>query len=906
MFSKLKLKQKILGALLLVGIIPFGYIATKSVMTASSSLEKQAFSQLEAVRDIKKAAINRYYATFENQLITTASNATLISATSELNKAFQEYSLEAGVTNTELPAITKKVKSYWQDEFGKEYQKQSGTDFNLNVFDALSETAINLQYAYIANNPNPLGNKNKLSQSEDVSSYSKLHGIYHPWLNQLLEKFGYYDIFLINTEGQVVYSVFKELDYATSLENGPWKDSPLAQSYQQAKSLKEGEVTVTDLALYSPSYNAPAGFAATPITQDGQRIGTLIFQLPLANITEIMSDRSGMGKSGETYLVGSDQLMRSESFLDPVNHSVIASYRDPVKGKVDTQASVAAIQGQTGAEIIKDYNGNPVLSAYAPVKFGSHQWAILAEIDESEAFADISNLENIIFISSIVILAIIVSFGLWLSNTLASPVIRLTKTMNEVGKQFDFSQRVSVSSQDEIGQMGSAFNNLLMTTADALNDVNQTMSDIAKGQFESRIQAELVGDLAVLKSNVNASAESVDNTMKALDEIMIAISNGDFKARMNQKVEGTFRNNVDNAMQSMDAAITELGHVIQQLSIGNFSARVKTELKGDLDNLKNSTNQSVDQLEKAMSEIILAIIAQSQGDLTVTVHGQYQGELLKLKEAYNLSKQKLNSVLQQVNNAANMVRTASEEVATGSIDLNDRTQNQAAALEETAASMEELTATIKHNTDNASTADKLSRDARMQAENGQVVMQESIEAISEVEASSKKIEEIIGLIDGIAFQTNLLALNAAVEAARAGEHGRGFAVVAGEVRNLAGKSAEAAKDIKSLIETTSRNIVNGSQKIEHTSESLKTINEAIQKVSDVVSEIAAASSEQQQGVEQVNQAITAIDQTTQQNAALVEETTSAAQSMSHESVNLSKAVSEFKLEVTTQLPKRKS
>jgi len=900
MFSKLNLKQKVLGALLLVGIIPFSYIAIKATQTSQTSLEKQAFAQLEAVRDIKKSAIERYYSTIKNQLITTANNLTVVSATTELNSAFQRFSEEAGIESSDLNKQTEQVKKYWQNEFGKEFQKQNNTQFSFDAFNALSEDAIHLQYAFIADNSHPLGSKNKLNKSNDTSSYSQIHNTYHPWFNQFLDKFGYYDIFLVNTSGQVVYSVFKELDYATSLETGPWKDSPLAKSYQKAKTLKEGQVTVTDLALYTPSYQAPAGFAATPINQNGQRVGTLIFQLPLANITAIMSDRSGMGESGETYLVGADQLMRSDSFLDPEYHSVVASYRDPIKGKVNTEASIAAIQGQTNSKIITDYNGNSVLSAYAPLTFGGNQWAIIAEIDESEAFASVISLENLIIISSVVILIIIMVFGWWLANTLATPAIRLTKTMNDVSHSFDFSQRVSVSTQDEIGQAGQAFNSLLIKTADALNEVNLTMSGIAKGQFSQRIQTELVGDLATLKMNVNDSAKSVDNTMQALGEIMTAISNGNFKARMNQSVEGSFRNNVDNAMQSMDTAIAELGHVIHQLSLGDFSARVHSDLQGDLDTLKQNTNQSVEQLETAMDEIIQAIVAQSKGDLTVTVVGQYQGELAKLKDAYNQTKEQLNNVLQQVNNSANMVSTASEEVAAGSMDLNDRTQNQAASLEETAASMEELTATIKHNTDNANTADQLSRDARTQAEQGQVVMQDSITAITDIEASSKKIEEIIGLIDSIAFQTNLLALNAAVEAARAGEHGRGFAVVAGEVRNLAGKSADAAKDIKGLIEATSKSITNGSQKIEQTSESLRNINSAIQKVSDVVSEIAAASHEQKQGIEQVNQAITAIDQTTQQNAALVEETTSAAQSMSHESINLTKAVAGFKLDTAIQ------
>ncbi|MEA3404246.1 MAG: methyl-accepting chemotaxis protein [Pseudomonadota bacterium] len=901
MFSKLSIKQKIMGAMLLIGIIPFAFIAYEATDSAKTALTEQAFSKLEAARDIKKAALERYFHTVENQLITTATNNTVISAATDFNQVFRSFEQDTLITEQDRGTQKLAVKDYWQNGFGKEYQTQNSTEFQVSSFAQLSTQATSLQYMYIADNKHPLGSKNQLIKSNDASRYSQFHRLYHPWFDQFSNKFGYYDIFLVNNQGEVVYSVFKELDFATSLTQGPWKNSPLADSFKQAQTLKEGEIHITDLKLYTPSYNAPAGFAATPIMQDGQRVATLIFQLPLANITAIMSDRSGMGETGETYLVGADQLMRSDSYLDPENHSVSASYRNPEKGKVNTEASVAAIQGETGSEIITDYNGNSVLSVYTPVNFGENQWAIMVEIDEVEAFEAIYSLQNLTMITAVIILAIIIGLGWWLASSLSSPIVRLTHKMNEVSQNFDFSQQAAISSKDEVGQAAEAFNTLLSKTSGALSDVNQTMNNIAKGHFNSRIDNELVGDLETLKNNVNASAESVDNTMNALNAIMNAISDGDFKARMNKNIEGEFRTNVDHAMQSMDMAISELGHVIHQLSIGDFSARIQTDLRGDLQTLKNNTNQSVEQLETAMNEIIQAIVTMSHGNLTVTVDGQYQGELNKLKEAYNQSKEQLNRVLEQVNSAAKMVNSASQEVASSSMDLNDRTQNQAASLEETAASMEELTSTIKHNTDNANMADELSTAARQQAQSGQVVMQESIHAITEIEASSQKIEEIIGLIDSIAFQTNLLALNAAVEAARAGEHGRGFAVVAGEVRNLAGKSADAAKDIKGLIESTSRSIKNGSEKIEQTSQSLSEINDSIQKVSNVVSEIAGASHEQKQGVEQINQAISSIDQTTQQNAALVEETSASAQTLSQESDKLNRAVSEFTLDKSTKL-----
>ncbi|HRF45440.1 MAG TPA: methyl-accepting chemotaxis protein, partial [Candidatus Competibacteraceae bacterium] len=239
----------------------------------------------------------------------------------------------------------------------------------------------------------------------------------------------------------------------------------------------------------------------------------------------------------------------------------------------------------------------------------------------------------------------------------------------------------------------------------------------------------------------------------------------------------------------------------------------------------------------------------------------------------------LKNTVSQVTQATNQVSSAAAEIAQGSADLSRRTEEQASALEETASSMEELTSTVKQSADNAGQANQLASAARTQAEQGGEVVEQAITAMSAINTSSRKIADIIGVIDEIAFQTNLLALNAAVEAARAGEQGRGFAVVAGEVRKLAQRSADAAKEIKSLITDSVAKVEDGGRLVEQSGKTLQEIVTAVKKVSDIVAEIAAASREQASGIEQVNKAILQMDQVTQQNAALVEETAAASQSM---------------------------
>jgi methyl-accepting chemotaxis protein len=255
---------------------------------------------------------------------------------------------------------------------------------------------------------------------------------------------------------------------------------------------------------------------------------------------------------------------------------------------------------------------------------------------------------------------------------------------------------------------------------------------------------------------------------------------------------------------------------------------------------------------------------------------------------------KLHQIIASTKSLSSSMSNGSLEIARGNDDLNHRTQEQAAALEETASSMEEMTATVKQNADNARQANQLSANARSHADKGGAVVQRAVKAMEEINESSRKISDIIGVIDEIAFQTNLLALNAAVEAARAGEQGRGFAVVASEVRSLAQRSASAAKEIKELIVDSVDKVRAGSALVDESGQTLAEIKDAVNKVSDIVSEIAAASEEQAQGIDQVNTAITQMDTMTQQNAALVEEATAASKQLEQQGQSLVAQVSQFR------------
>ena len=289
----------------------------------------------------------------------------------------------------------------------------------------------------------------------------------------------------------------------------------------------------------------------------------------------------------------------------------------------------------------------------------------------------------------------------------------------------------------------------------------------------------------------------------------------------------------------------------------------------------------------------------AEGNLTVSVQVA-PGDRTSLMASLEAMREKLTSIVSGIKTSAESISVAAGEIAQGNQDLSQRTEEQAASLQETAASMEELTSTVRNNTDNARQGSTLASAASATAASGGEVVQQVVATMQDISSSSTKVTEIISVSEGIAFQTNILALNAAVEAARAGEDGRGFAVVAGEVRTLAQRSATAAKEIKDLIEASVSHVTNGSQLVENAGQTMGEVVRSVKQVTDIMGEIASASSEQTKGIEQVNVAVTQMDEVTQQNAALVEQATAAAQAMSDQAESLRAAVSIFRVDAAQQ------
>ena len=394
-------------------------------------------------------------------------------------------------------------------------------------------------------------------------------------------------------------------------------------------------------------------------------------------------------------------------------------------------------------------------------------------------------------------------------------------------------------------------------------------------------QRRLLGDV----NSLPASAEiKVGDLEFGVNATAILGPNGEYMGNMVEWRDITEQKDAERQIEGLiEAAVS--GKLDNRLEANRY--------EGFMFNLATSINKMMDAVVTPIQESTRVLERLAEGDLTNTMDGEFAGEFAIMRDGVNTSINNLLNMVNEIRSTADSINTSANEIAQGNLNLSQRTEEQASSLEETASSIEELTGTVKQNADNAQQANQLAAGARGEAEKGGSVVKNAIEAMGEINQSSKKIADIIGVIDEIAFQTNLLALNAAVEAARAGEQGRGFAVVAAEVRNLAQRSAGAAKEIKTLINDSVQKVEEGSRLVDESGSTLEEIVTSVKKVSDIIAEIAAASSEQSAGIDQINKAVAQMDEMTQQNASLVEEAASASESMDEQARGLTELMTFF-------------
>jgi methyl-accepting chemotaxis protein len=460
-------------------------------------------------------------------------------------------------------------------------------------------------------------------------------------------------------------------------------------------------------------------------------------------------------------------------------------------------------------------------------------------------------------------------------------------------------QRIAVESSDEAGRLLGSMQ-AMQSQLNALRSAQQTLAQAhADGMLDERIDAaRFAGDFARMVEEVNGVVAGHVGVQLRMAEVMGHYARGDLGHDM-PRLPGQ-QAAISEAMDTVKRRLGEINAAIGALASaaarGDFGIRGEAErFEFAFRDMVQGLNTLMQTADHQLGQISGLLRALAEGDLRQGMSGEAEGVFARIRDDANTMVAQLRGIIGEISSSASGVRGAAAEIAAGNADLSGRTEQQAAALEETAASMEELTSTVRANAENARSANQLAIGAADVAERGGKVVREVVGTMGEINAQSRKIEDIIGVIDGIAFQTNILALNAAVEAARAGEQGRGFAVVAGEVRTLAQRSAAAAREIKGLISETVERVDSGSRLVDAAGATMGELLTAVKRVTDIMAEISAASAEQTSGIEQVNTTITHMDETTQQNAALVEEASAAARALQDQATALAGQVERFRL-----------
>jgi methyl-accepting chemotaxis protein len=552
--------------------------------------------RLSTVEAAKSSEITAYFDQLKGLLTSLATQE----GTKDAFKAFKQgfYSL-----SNEL-SVSGDIKELIKSDFESNYLKDVKYDVPLSAQRKPTSTylpkdinGLIAQYIFIVDNKEKLGEKNKMSYNPMYdSTYMQAHKKYHKSFNSFLEAYSLYDIFMVDMQGNVIYTDFKEKDFATNLKQGVYKDTGLARAYKKAMDINEGELAFDDFAPYEPSYNSPASFIATPIFIDGIKQGALIFQMPVDIINKIMrfNDKfkiAGLGDSGEAYLVGSDFMMRSNSrFQQDIKDKVVQELGTTIGvWKVKTKSTISVIEDGfrgIGKHIIDDYRGVSVLSVYESLDiYGQTKWVIVAEIDKEEAMQPAYHLKNTIFVVTIILLllSVILSYIL-LNNSMVKPLSSLSKRVYDLANgEADLTARLKIEHNDEIGDISEHFNSFIKRVQDTINQAKQSSNDNLSVSEELARTSNQIGEKAQTESEIVSQVSQQGKNIQSVLEIAIS------EARATEQ-----------ELSDAELALDKTNSIINTLSENiNLRSEAETELSARLQSLSNDAGQV-----KAVLEVI--------------------------------------------------------------------------------------------------------------------------------------------------------------------------------------------------------------------------------------------------------------------------------------------------------------
>lgn len=676
--KRITLKNKMTALIIGLSIVPLclaTYIAFRSAQKTVNQLTRD---KLSAVEKLKNSQISKYFQTIENQITSLSYDPAVINAVQEFSGAFFKI-------DTDLKSHT-----FDMNKLHDRYAYQTEHTKNAKKSDAerwmpAEQISRMIQCLYIAENPNPIGEKEKLDDAGDGSEYSQLHKKYHPFFRDFLQKFGYYDIFLIEPKtGTIVYTVFKEVDFTTSLFTGPYSRTNLAKAVKGALEQTDTHTAVLeDFTWYEPSYNDPASFIASPIYDGNTLVGVIAFQMPVDNINRIMQETTGMGETGETYLVGPDSLMRSNSRFS----------EEPtlLKVSVSGEASAAALRNQSGFAQIKDYRGVKVWSAYSPLEYKQLNWAVLAEIDHAEAMRPVSKVLHTLLVLLVIILVCVIIGGGLFSRSLLKLINAMVNTLKDIAQgEGDLTRRINIESNDELGDLAQWFNTFVEKLQKIISKVKESAEELHSSveEISSAAQNIASGAQEQTASFEDLSQNVQSNAVRAQEANQKTSQSSAAASAVGQKMNTTIDaiKTIEGSSKKIAESINIITEIAEQTNLLALNAAIEAARAGEHGKGFAVVADEVRQLAERSAKSALEISDVIQQSLSQVEAGvalsQESGEMLKKIVT------ETNAIAQQID----QISATTQEQAATMEENTSITESNASSAEELAAAAEEMSA----------------------------------------------------------------------------------------------------------------------------------------------------------------------------------------------------------------------
>jgi methyl-accepting chemotaxis protein len=762
MLIKTKLRVGSVLLVLLPALLASALIGWTSLKQAESALEDQVKSQLVALREERAAQILNYFHTARNQALTYAKDRMVTAAMQDFTATFNTLAFEIQV---DVAKEREALKDYYSKTFATEYARLNGDrQFDAGkIFSALGKKSVPLQLRYIQNNPNPLGSKDQLKSADDGSAYSLRHAKFHSAFSEIQKKFGYEDIYLIDANtGNVVYSVRKQSDFATSLKQGPFADSGLGKAFQGAMKL-EGEESdyITDFSPYLPSYDAPAAFIAVPIEFGGERIGVLAFQLSVSHINEIMTSghqwkQRGLGDTGETFLVGSDSILRSESrlwhedrkaFIEMAQHdggnsetldTIQRTNRVTGLYRVHTQSAEKALSGQSGVELLTGYRGKPVITAYQSIDVDGLHWAVIAEEAVSEAFKAAGELRtHILYLMLATGLLLLLASGLlgWIfSLGITRPLQHIVDSMRDISTgSGDLTVRLDERAKDELGQLSAAFNRFVERLDRIMSEVGESTEELAS---TSESLSTITRDT---RCGMERQQEEIQQVATAIEQMTSTVRN----VAQNTSATADAARHVGTQVESGKEVLQASASAVAQLSGRmNDSRHVVTALQEDstqvgkvLDVIRGIAEQTN---LLALNAAIEAARAGEQGRGFAVVADEVRLLAMKTQESTEEIRGIIESLQKRSYQTAEMLKENNNDLES-TVTLSEQTQNAFQEIDSAVQRLLEMSTQIASATEEQTSVTKV---IRLNVDNIHQVAQSTASGAEQTDASSQMLAQL--------------------------------------------------------------------------------------------------------------------------------------------------------------------